>query len=66
VLYLVTPALRTHPSTDVLLRYLSPRIEWTVVQVDERWREAVRVVNRKHRQSISTADLRGFRGSTEV
>jgi hypothetical protein len=48
LLYLVAPALRTHPSTDVLLRYLSPRIEWSVVQVDERWREAVRVVNRKH------------------
>ncbi len=54
-LYLVAPALRTHPSTDILLRYLSPQIEWTVVQVDERWREAVRVVNRKHPR-ISTTD----------
>ena len=48
LLYLVAPALRTHPSTDVLLRYLSPQIDWSVVQVDERWREGVRVVNRKH------------------
>ncbi len=48
LLYLVTPALRTHPSTDTLLRYLSPQIQWTVVQVDERWRDGVRVVNRKH------------------
>jgi len=48
LLYLVAPALRVHPTTDVLLGYLSPRIEWTLVQVDEHWREGVRVVNRKH------------------
>lgn len=65
LLYLVAPALRTHPSTDTLLRYLSPRIDWMVAQVDERWRESVRVVNRKHPEKISTADSRGFRGSIE-
>ncbi len=48
LLYLVAPVLHLHPTTDVLLRYLSPRIEWTLVQVDEHWREGVRVVNRKH------------------
>ena len=48
LLYLVAPALRVHPTTDILLRYLSPRVDWTVVQVDEHWREGVRVVNRKH------------------
>lgn len=48
LLYLVAPALRVHPTTDVLLRYLSPRIEWTVVEIGERWRDGVRVVNRKH------------------
>jgi len=48
LLYLVAPALRVHPTSDVLLRYLSPQIAWTLVQVDERWREGVRVVNRKH------------------
>ena len=31
LLYLVAPALRVHPTTDVLLRYLSPRIEWALV-----------------------------------
>jgi hypothetical protein len=50
LLYLVAPALRVHPTTDVLLQYLSPRIEWTLVQLDERWRDGVRVVNRKHSQ----------------
>jgi hypothetical protein len=59
LLYLVAPALRTHPSTDVLLRYLSPQIEWSVVQVDERWREFVRVVNRKHPKNLLTTDLHG-------
>ncbi len=48
MLFLVAPALRVHPTTDILLRYLSPRIEWILVEVDERWREKLRVVNRKH------------------
>jgi hypothetical protein len=48
LVYLVAPALRTHPATDTLLRYLSPQIPWSVVQIDERWRDGVRVVNRKH------------------
>jgi hypothetical protein len=57
LLYLVAPALRTHPATDTLLRYLSPHIEWTVAQVDEHWRDRLRVVNRKHSPTISTTDL---------
>ncbi|HZP23702.1 MAG TPA: hypothetical protein VFB04_09655 [Terriglobales bacterium] len=52
LLYLVAPVLHLHPRTDVLLRYLSPSIEWTLVQVDEHWREGVRVVNRKHPRSV--------------
>jgi hypothetical protein len=56
LLYLVTPSLRTHPATDTLLHYISPKIEWSVVQIDERWRNAVRVVNRKRPQAISTRD----------
>lgn len=51
LLYLVAPVLHLHPRTDVLLRYLSPRIEWTLVQLDERWREGVRVLSRKHPRS---------------
>ncbi len=57
LLFLVAPALRVHPATDVLLRYLSPQIDWTLVQVDERWRDGVRVVNKKHPKPISTTDL---------
>jgi len=47
LLYLVAPALHVHPATDVLLRYISPEIEWEFVGIDERWREGVRVVFRK-------------------
>ena len=47
LLYLVAPALHVHPATDVLLRYVSPEIEWAFVGIDERWREGVRVVFRK-------------------
>jgi hypothetical protein len=46
-LYLVAPALHVHPATDVILRYLSPRVEWTLVALDERWRKQIKVVWRK-------------------
>jgi len=52
ILFLVAPALRVHPTTDTLLRYLSPRIEWHLVRVDEHWREGVRVVNRKRAGAV--------------
>jgi len=47
LLQLVAPALHVHPSTDTILRYLSPEIEWELLGVDERWREELRVVFRK-------------------
>jgi hypothetical protein len=58
LLFLVAPALHVHPSTDTLLRYLSPEIEWEFVGIDERWREGVKVVFRKRpqdRQSLYPA-----------
>jgi hypothetical protein len=39
--------LHVHPATDILLRYISPEIEWEFVGIDERWREGVKVVFRK-------------------
>jgi len=50
LLFLVAPALHIHPSTDTLLRYFSPEIEWEFVGIDERWREGVKVVFRKRPQ----------------
>jgi hypothetical protein len=46
-LYLVAPALRVHPATEILLRYFSPRVEWVLVALDERWRAKVKAVWRK-------------------
>jgi hypothetical protein len=54
LLYLVTPVLRTHPATSVLLKYLSPQIEWQLVQLDEHWRAGVRVVNRQRAKRRAT------------
>jgi hypothetical protein len=51
LLYLVAPALRIHPATEIVLRYISPDIEWTLIALDERWREKIRVVFRKRRES---------------
>ena len=46
-LYLVAPALHVHPATETVLRHLSPRVEWTLLALDERWRQKVHVVWRK-------------------
>jgi len=60
LLYLVAPAFHVHPATDILLRYLSPEIEWEFVGIDEHWREGVKVVFRKRspRRSRPGADPR--------
>jgi hypothetical protein len=47
LLMLVAPALRVHPTTDTILRYLSPEIDWEMLGIDERWREEIKVVFRK-------------------
>jgi hypothetical protein len=47
-LYLVAPSLHIHSATETVLRYLSPRVEWELLALDERWRSQVRVVWRKH------------------
>ena len=54
LLFLVAPALHIHPSTDTVLRYLSPEIEWEFVGIDERWREGVKVVFRKRPERSAT------------
>jgi hypothetical protein len=46
-LYLVAPALRVHPATETVLRYLSPRVDWALVALNEGWRKNVKVVWRK-------------------
>ena len=46
-LFLVAPALRIHPATETVLRYFSPRVEWTLVAIDERWRQEIKVVWKK-------------------
>lgn len=47
LLMLVAPALHVHPTTDTILRYLSPEIDWEVLGIDEHWREEIKVVFRK-------------------
>lgn len=46
-LFLVAPALHVHPATEVILRYLSPQVQWALVALNEQWRQAIRVVWRK-------------------
>jgi hypothetical protein len=52
LLVMVAPALHVHPATDILLRYISPEIEWTLLGIDERWRKELKVVFRKRPGTI--------------
>ena len=49
-LYLVAPALRIHPATETVLRYLAPEVEWELLALDEHWRERISVVWRRTSQ----------------
>jgi hypothetical protein len=47
LLFLVAPGFRFHPSTDLVLRYLSPEIEVARIALAEDWRRGLRVVFRQ-------------------
>jgi hypothetical protein len=61
LLFLAAPALHVHPATDTLLKYVSPEIEWTVLGLDERWRDGVKVVFRKRLGRIHHRDMESRR-----
>lgn len=47
LLFLVAPGFRFHPSSDIVLRYLSPEIEIARVGLGENWRKNLRVIFRQ-------------------
>jgi hypothetical protein len=47
LVYLIAPALRFHPTTDTILKYLSPEMEIIRVGMAEAWRRELRVVMRQ-------------------
>jgi hypothetical protein len=47
LVYLVAPALRFHPSTDEILKFLSPELEMVRVGLAESWRRGLHVVMRQ-------------------
>ena len=47
LIYLVAPALRFHPATSTLLRYLAPQVEILRVGLAESWRRGLCVVLRQ-------------------
>jgi len=47
IVYLVAPALRFHPSTDALLKCLTPELEVVRVGLAENWRRGLRVMMRQ-------------------
>ncbi len=48
LLYFVAPALRIHPSNEIVLQYFAEEVEWTFIAVNEDWRRERRVIFRKH------------------
>lgn len=46
-LYLVAPSLRVHPATEVVLRFVKPEVEWTLLGLHEHWRRTMKVITRK-------------------
>jgi hypothetical protein len=55
LLFLVAPALHVHPATDLLLHYISPEVDWTLIGIDEHWRDGIRVVFRKRPERMIAA-----------
>ena len=56
LLFLVAPALHVHPTSDVLLKYVSPEIDWQLLGVNEDWRDGIRVIFRKsNRKNMASA-----------
>lgn len=51
-LLLIAPALRIHPSNEVVLRYLSPQVDWELIAVGEHWRRELKVVFRKRSRDL--------------
>jgi hypothetical protein len=47
LVYLIAPALRFHPSTETLMKYLSPEMQIIRVGLAESWRRGLRVVLRQ-------------------
>src|SRR5437870_11831827 len=64
--YFWSPALHIHPATDTLLHYISPEIDWTLVGIDERWREGVRVIFRKRAQVQNSAERHADKGDMRL
>jgi len=48
LLCFIAPALRIHPANEVVLQYLAPEVQWTLIALGEQWREHRTVVFRKH------------------
>lgn len=49
VLCLIAPVLHIHPANEIVLKYLSPEVEWQLVAISEHWRKEMKVIFRKRR-----------------
>jgi hypothetical protein len=47
MLFYIVPALRVHPSMDMVLQHFSPAIPWILIALNEAWRSEPKVLFRK-------------------
>ncbi len=47
ILYFVATALRVHSTFDVMMKHISPEVEWRLLALDEKWRKKRGVIFRK-------------------
>lgn len=47
LVWLVAPGLRFHSATEILLKYLSPEIQFTRIGLSENWRRGLKIVFRQ-------------------
>lgn len=57
LLMLVAPALRIHPANETVLRCLKSEVDWTIVALDEHWRQQRRVIFRKRSETRNAGGL---------
>ena len=55
-LWLVAPALRWHPQTAALTRWLAPEIAWTRIGLNETWRDGIQVLYRHAAQPAGAGE----------
>jgi hypothetical protein len=59
LVWLVAPGLRFHSATDILLKYLSPEIQMTRIELSENWRRGLKIIFRQRPEYFAPTKRKG-------